>query len=413
MFCAVCLSFLASAQGRDTFVPGELLIKIRPGHQLEEIPHQQLFLTQAQPTGPTLGLYLIPIRGQQDIEKFAAELNHLPAIHYAEPNYYYESVAPNVSGSLVQHWQKKKAKQNFYQRDFMLDPRLLLGAQFLPTDPHDIQAIFSVNHNVNAHPHLEDLRLIGCHMNQQGRLSSAQIVSCMDYFRSLEVSGMKLLATLNSFTGNFRSQALLDAILLYDLMDIQFISITTESTQKQFPQNVNLANIIQLSFINSNTMPSTPFTFRLPASDVLRYEIKSEKGSPEPTQTARFHRDSIGTRLILNSSPGNNTVQQNMKRNPSLTLELLTSNTVPLLNDEDEDGMADLWEIENRLDPRDPSDAHLDADFDNLTNADEFRLGTSIFSADTDEDSFSDSDEIYFYNSNPLHFNPANTVGRQ
>ncbi len=409
LLLAICLLFAAISHAQENFKPGELLVKIRPGHELKEIQLPQLNINQAQLTGPTLGLYLIPIQGQHPVENLIAQLKQLPAVHYAEPNYYYQSVAPQVAGPLVQQWKKKRAKQKFYQRDFMFDLRLLLGSQFLPTNPGEVHAIFSVNRNLQAQPYLEELRLIRCHTHDHHRLSSVAIVSCMEYFRSLQISGMKLLATLNAFSSPFRSKALFDAIQFYDLMDIQFISVTTESALKQFPQRFNLSNIFLLSFTNSQTMPTTPFEFNLPENDVFHYEVKSSEKTFEPSQTARYDRDTMGTRLILNATTSNKNIIQNLWRRDPVALQLFTSKSGILLQDMDNDGMADQWEIENRLDPTDPSDAHLDPDFDSLTNADEFRLGTNIFSADSDEDSISDSDEIFFHNTNPLHFDSTHS----
>lgn len=45
--------------------------------------------------------------------------------------------------------------------------------------------------------------------------------------------------------------------------------------------------------------------------------------------------------------------------------------------DDDNDSMADVWELQYGFDPLDPSDALLDADHDGITNLDEFRAGTS------------------------------------
>ena len=44
--------------------------------------------------------------------------------------------------------------------------------------------------------------------------------------------------------------------------------------------------------------------------------------------------------------------------------------------DSDHDGMADLWETRNGLDPQDPADALADADGDGYTNLEEFLNGT-------------------------------------
>jgi len=61
--------------------------------------------------------------------------------------------------------------------------------------------------------------------------------------------------------------------------------------------------------------------------------------------------------------------------------------------DSDNDGMPDDWEIENGLDPDDPSDAEEDLDDDKLTNIQEFSLGTSPTEKDTDNDGYTDKRE--------------------
>ncbi len=54
-------------------------------------------------------------------------------------------------------------------------------------------------------------------------------------------------------------------------------------------------------------------------------------------------------------------------------------------DDEDIDGMPDVWEYTHNLDPLDPSDRDLDPDGDGLTNIREFELGTDPNAAGADE----------------------------
>lgn len=78
--------------------------------------------------------------------------------------------------------------------------------------------------------------------------------------------------------------------------------------------------------------------------------------------------------------------------------------------DTDGDGLTDYQEINETAtspliidtDGNGISDAEEDNDKDGLTNIEEYRLGTSIFTVDTDADLISDYDEVYIYKTNPL-----------
>ncbi|MDE0569503.1 MAG: hypothetical protein OSB44_02405 [Verrucomicrobiales bacterium] len=65
-----------------------------------------------------------------------------------------------------------------------------------------------------------------------------------------------------------------------------------------------------------------------------------------------------------------------------------------IVDDEDEDGMPDLWEEANGLDPELAEDAEEDPDNDGLSNLAEFEAGLNPKVADTDEDDVDDGTEI-------------------
>lgn len=68
--------------------------------------------------------------------------------------------------------------------------------------------------------------------------------------------------------------------------------------------------------------------------------------------------------------------------------------TDPKEDDTDSDGITDGWEVEMGLDPKDDSDAALDPDDDGLTNLREFQLGTFPDTPDSDHDGMPDGWEI-------------------
>jgi hypothetical protein len=81
---------------------------------------------------------------------------------------------------------------------------------------------------------------------------------------------------------------------------------------------------------------------------------------------------------------------------------IITANVTLSGVDSDGDGIPDDAEIRLGLDPHNPVDAQEDFDRDNLTNIQEYLLGTDIRKADTDGDGLSDSDEVNTQHTNPL-----------
>ncbi|RME53181.1 hypothetical protein D6783_02755 [Candidatus Woesearchaeota archaeon] len=69
--------------------------------------------------------------------------------------------------------------------------------------------------------------------------------------------------------------------------------------------------------------------------------------------------------------------------------------------DSDNDGMPDEWEDNNALDKHNPADAQEDPDKDDLTNLQEYKLGTDPWDPDTDGDTYTDGEEVK-KNTDPL-----------
>lgn len=70
----------------------------------------------------------------------------------------------------------------------------------------------------------------------------------------------------------------------------------------------------------------------------------------------------------------------------------------PQSADTDQDGLPDLWEVENSLDPADPTGENGnggDLDGDSVRNGDELATGTDPTSSDTDQDGVSDGIRFY------------------
>lgn len=68
--------------------------------------------------------------------------------------------------------------------------------------------------------------------------------------------------------------------------------------------------------------------------------------------------------------------------------------------DQDNDGLPNVWEVLNGLNPRE-NDAADDPDMDSLTNAQEFANKTAPNNPDTDGDTLTDGDEINIHNLDP------------
>ncbi|WP_196139004.1 fibronectin type III domain-containing protein [Aliikangiella sp. G2MR2-5] len=62
--------------------------------------------------------------------------------------------------------------------------------------------------------------------------------------------------------------------------------------------------------------------------------------------------------------------------------------------DSDGDGIPDVWEIANNLDPQDAFDASEDADADGLTNLEEYNANSDPFNSDSDADGMPDGWEV-------------------
>jgi len=83
--------------------------------------------------------------------------------------------------------------------------------------------------------------------------------------------------------------------------------------------------------------------------------------------------------------------------------EVNTFTTNPLNSDSDNDGLGDGFEVLYGFDPKaDNNESNLDPDNDNLSNLEEYQLGSNPTLADTDGDELTDGDEVNIYKTNLL-----------
>jgi hypothetical protein len=77
------------APGKDTYAPGEILVKFKPGTseaRIDEINAHQ-GATVAEKMGG--GLYLLRIREGSEVKEMVDRYSALPEVQYAEPNFIY------------------------------------------------------------------------------------------------------------------------------------------------------------------------------------------------------------------------------------------------------------------------------------------------------------------------------------
>ncbi len=127
--------------------------------------------------------------------------------------------------------------------------------------------------------------------------------------------------------------------------------------------------------------------------------VSATGGSGQYTVTSVF--DSTGGTTPDGSSDGieteRGTILQPKPVSPFQRYNQFTFSVahVPNANvDTDGDGMPDVWEAANQLNPTDPSDATQDPDQDGLNNLAEYQNNTNPNLSDTDNDGYSDGEEV-------------------
>ena len=163
--------------------------------------------------------------------------------------------------------------------------------------------------------------------------------------------------------------------------------------------------VIQMSIDGGDffSIPTTSFTNN-------PYSFPSLIGTHDLTGQAAFNGDStdVGLGTFITSTatspigiPAGSTVQVRLTAGfDANTLGVfspaweVTAFRVTKEVDGDADGMPDAYEIANGLSAGDPGDASTDADSDNLSNLDEYLLGTDPQDDDSDDDGLKDGVEL-------------------
>ena len=114
------------------------------------------------------------------------------------------------------------------------------------------------------------------------------------------------------------------------------------------------------------------------------------------------------TRYTIMVDPGVHTLRWEYRKNDygSANDDRAYVDAVRVTPDRDHDRMSDDYETANGLNPDDPSDAQGDVDSDDLTNLQEYELGTSPVDADSDDDGMPDGWE-HSHGLDPLTDNAA------
>ncbi|MDO6546317.1 M4 family metallopeptidase [Pseudoalteromonas carrageenovora] len=110
--------------------------------------------------------------------------------------------------------------------------------------------------------------------------------------------------------------------------------------------------------------------------------------------------NSIQARLLLPVDDGFNIIKVKyeslyLQQQPLSVDNITWSADIDLTSDFDSDGIPDYWEAEYGLNALEPYDANYDADYDGLTNLQEYQLSGNPLSTDSDGDGIEDSEDSH------------------
>ncbi len=130
--------------------------------------------------------------------------------------------------------------------------------------------------------------------------------------------------------------------------------------------------------INSGaaTASSRTVTLSLTATDT-EGTVAAMKISSDGTTWSAEAPFSASQAWVLPEGDGTKTVYAVFKDNSGNWMTTPASDTIQLVLDSDSDGLPDVWEIANGLNPNDPADAGLDSDGDGYNNMEEYANKTN------------------------------------
>ncbi len=140
----------------------------------------------------------------------------------------------------------------------------------------------------------------------------------------------------------------------------------------------------------------TPTNTPTPTPTPTPGQTATPTSTPVPTVTPTISVTPTVTVAPVGNDPTNTpTPEVTTTPVPPVTLtptecELINTDADPFNNDADCDGMPDIWEVGNDLDPNDSGDVGQDPDSDGSDNQDEYNNGTDPNDNDTDDDGLGD-----------------------
>ena len=304
--------------GKVKFVPGEVLVRVRPGvsERMARKLHAQIGTQLVRTFRAVNGLQLVKLPDGLSVKGAIRRYRGRPDVSYAEPNYIVRRTSIPNDPLFPEEWGLNNTGQaggtvgadihapsawdlstgNKGVVVAMLDsgidythPDLAANVWSAPTsftasvgssditcpsgshginvvagscDPMDDNGhgtavsgiIGAVGNNNGGMSGINwNVNLMACKfLNSQGEGSESGAIACLDFVKALKESGVNIVATNNSWGGDFNSQALLDAIQVQEQDGILFVAAAGNSFEDNdliptYPANFFLPNILSVA----------------------------------------------------------------------------------------------------------------------------------------------------------------------